>query len=243
MSTSIIIPLAANGFGSRWNDTELKYCFRSIEKHLTGYGDIFLIGHKPAWVKNVIYIPATDGDKTWDKERNIFNKIMIACNDERVTEDFLFMNDDHYLLKDYVAAHFPYYYQGTVSDYLGREDQYRNSINNTFAEIGGDHRFYDIHCPMLYTKEFFQWLKPAAWNKKYGYCIKTLYCALPWESMHRLTTITEYPDLKINQPLPSIKIKQLISGRHWFSIGNKAREGGIEVVLQELYPKKSLYEK
>lgn len=242
MNTSIVIPLAANGFGSRWNDTELKYCFRSIEKHLSGYGDIFLVGHCPKWVKNVIHIPTTDGDKTWDKERNIFNKIMLACNDERVTEDFLVMNDEHFLLRDFVAGQFPYYYEGTIADKLGRDDQYGNTINNTFAEIG-DARFYDVHCPMLYCKEFFQWLRPAAWNKKYGYCLKTLYCALPWHSMHRLTSETEYPDLKINVAIPSQKIKELIAGRHWFSMDNRAREGGMGAVLEELYPKKSLYEK
>src|SRR5688500_2320198 len=124
MKTSIVIPLAANGFGSRNNDIELRYCLRSIETHLSGYGDIFLIVHKPKWVKNVMHIPAEDEQRTWWKERNIYRKILLACEDPRVSDDFLFMNDDHYLLSDFVAGEFPYYREGTISDYLGRDDQY-----------------------------------------------------------------------------------------------------------------------
>lgn len=239
---SIVLPLASGGFGSRWEDQELRFALRGVEKHLTGYGDIFLIGHKPSWVQNVIHIPATDEDQTFWKERNIYNKIFIACNDERVSEDFLFMNDDHFLLKDYVAGGFPYYRQGTIVDYITREDQYGNTVKNTFAEIG-DVTFYDLHCPMVYNKEFFLWLRPAAWNKKYGYCLKTLYCAQPWYSMHRMMTETDYTDLKINAPLTAQQVREAIAGRDWFSMGNPARAGGIGQVLEELYPKKSKYEK
>src|SRR5688500_13559340 len=97
--TSIVIPL---GHGSHWGNTELRYCLRSVEKHLTGYGDVIIIGEKPAWLRNVIHIPFDEGPapKSFEKERNIFNKIMVACNDDRVTDSFLFMPADHLMLQN-----------------------------------------------------------------------------------------------------------------------------------------------
>lgn len=241
MNTSIVIPLASNGFGSRWGDTELRYCLRSIEKHLKGYGDIFLIGHKPNWVKNIIHIPATDGDKIYEKEKNIFNKIMLAVNDERVTDDFLFMNDDHYLMHDYEAKGFPYYYHGTGAEQINkRTDPYSTTLKNTYPHALGAFiaSYWDIHCPILYNKEGVRLIAEEDWTKKWGYCIKTLYC----EEME--IEGIEYPDLKIqDQFLSYSEIKELIKGRAWFSIHDRCRNDSMLAVLQELYPKKSKYEK
>lgn len=233
--TSIVIPLGA---GSRNNDLELRYCLRSIEKHLTGYGDIFIVGEKPDWLRNVIHIPCPDyGDKTYDKEHNIYCKIMAACADDRVTDDFLFMNDDHFLLQNYEAGKFPYYCQGWLSEFLTVSD-YKHTVNNTVEWLlGRDCPYFDIHCPILYNKEKFGWcVSHADWEKKFGYCIKTLYCEI------NAITAPEYPDLKINESYHSAQIHKLIAGRAWFSIGDKAFNGGIKKVLQDLYPKKSRYE-
>lgn len=234
-SVSIVIPL---DHGSRWNNTELRYCLRSIEKHLHGCGDIFIIGECPEWIRNVIHIPATDGDKTYEKERNIFHKIMIACRDEMVTEDFYFTNDDHFLLQDFDAASFPYHYTGLLHEEALRTDPYRQTIENTIKFFPNIDYNFDTHCPIVYNKErFIATVGAADWSVKWGYGIKSLYCGLngiPGEY---------YPDLKIRENLASGKIKELIAGRPYFSMDDKAREGGMLKVLQELYPKKSKHEK
>jgi hypothetical protein len=247
MSTSIIIPL---GHGSHWNNLELRYCLRSIEKYLTGYGDIFIVGEKPDWVCNIIHIPCPDyGDKTYDKERNIYTKIMTAIADERVTEDFLFMNDDHYLLRGYETSSFPYYFDSTLGNYKTVTD-YKYTVKNSIDLLGPNCPYYDIHCPIKYNK----WIFQAAFcanmaieidlKIKWGYCIKSVYGAhichsLPWGGPFENQ---QYPDLKINESLPAAKIRQLLTGRPWFSIGDKAFNGGIRQVLQDLYPHKSRYE-
>lgn len=235
MNTSIVIPL---GTGSRWGNLELKFALRSVEKHLSGYGEVFIVGECPGWLQNVIHIPAKDGDQIYDKERNIFNKIMIACNDDLVTHDFLFMNDDHFLLQDYVAGEFPLYCDGWLSDHVNRVDLYGNSAQNTSNVLHQDPPYFDIHCPIVYHKALFKRILPCYdWSVKWGYCIKTLYC-------HQVATHpTPYPDLKINELLPVALIKEQLAGRAWFSIGDRAREGGILQVLQELYPTPSKYEK
>lgn len=237
MNTSIVIPL---GTGSRWNDTELRYCLRSIEKHLTGYGDIFIIGEKPDWLRNVVHVPFADqGDKTYDKELNIYSKIMAAIADDRVTDDFLFMNDDHFLLQGYEAGKFPYYCHGWLNDFMITSD-YKHTVTNTanLFSLIPDILYFDVHAPVLYNKAIFAaTFAGLDWSKWFGYCIKTVYA----NNVIGLTAI-EYPDLKISEAYPASKIHKLLSGRAWFSIHDRAFNGGVRQVLQELYPKKSKYE-
>jgi hypothetical protein len=236
MSTSIVLPL---GTGSRNNDLELRYCLRSIEKHLTGYGDVFIVGNKPDWLHGIIHIPCPDyGDKTYDKERNIYTKIMAACSDERVSEDFLFMNDDHFLLQSYEAWRFPYYCQWNLNEYKTVTD-YKYTVKNTIealSETGHFNIYWDVHCPIVYNKQFIRTLSRLDWSIKFGYCIKTMYC----EKFVKHGVGAE--DLKINESLPASRIRQMLTGRPWFSIGDKAFNGGIKAALQELYPRKSKYE-
>jgi hypothetical protein len=236
MNTSIVIPL---GIGSHWQNQELRYCLRSIEKHLRGYGDIFIIGEKPPWLRHVIHIPFDEGfaPKCHEKERNIFTKIMAACADERVTDDFLFMNDDHYLLREYEAGAFPYYYDGDLAEKMTVTD-YKHTVWNTMALFNEEALYFDIHCPIIYNKLRFQYtFLDVNWSR-WGYCIKSVYmnsnsCAIRTE---------EYPDLKISEAYPASKIRELLAGRGWFSIGDRAREGELLQVLKELYPNKSKYE-
>lgn len=233
MKTSIIFPL---GNGSRWNDTELRYSLRGIEQHLSNYGEVFVIGERPSFLSNnIIHIPATDGDKTYNKERNIYTKIMAACNDPRVSDDFLFMNDDHFLLSNYRADQFPYYFDGMLGDVSSVSD-YRYTLHNTKSVLGVDVPCFDVHTPIVYNKRLFQLLSCYDWSVKFGYCIKTAYCARAGVAGK------PYQDLKIKDPLTTDQIKELIKGRDCFSVDNQAREGGLLQVLNELYPTKSRYE-
>jgi hypothetical protein len=235
MATSIVLPL---GTGSRHNNLELRYCLRSIEKYLTGYSDVFIVGDLPDWLRNVIHIPCYDqGDKTYDKERNIYTKIMAACADERVSEDFLFINDDHYLLQGYEAGKFPYYCHGWLRNQMTVTD-YKHTVSNTMKAFEDSMPYFDIHCPIRYNKfKFEAAMSQLVWSKPFGYCIKTGYC----NNIIGLKA-TECPDLKINEAYPAQKIRQMLTGRPWFSVGDRSFDGGIRRVLQDLYPHKSKYE-
>lgn len=240
--TSVIIPLASGTFASHTQDVELRYALRSVEKYLKGYGDIFIIGQAPRWIKNVTVIPATDNDKIYYKERNIFNKIMLACQDSRVSEDFLFLNDDHFLLSEFEAGEFPKYYQGLLIDELVRKTEfiYRNTLINTIEALKFKERwFFDVHCPIVYNKQKFQTLDEYDWGKKYGYCIKSLYGNNP----DKKSTIRHTTDLKLSGPLSSREIKEKIKDRLFFSTNDNVMEGGMLAVFEELYPSPSKYER
>ena len=169
----IVYPL---GHGSRWDNNELRYSLRSVEKNVTGVRKVFLVGQKPSWVKNVVHIAFPDDKSIADE--NIRFKVLAACSDKRISSDFLFMNDDHFIMKPVEAEKFPYYYADIFKTYLRRGDQYglrcRNShrylIDNNYSTL-----FYDIHYPIVYNKkkaeQIFSGLKP----KYSGYILKSLY--------------------------------------------------------------------
>lgn len=236
--TDIIIPLNNR---STQKNMELRYCLRSIEQHLSGAGNVFIIGHCPDWVTNATHIPLEEDPRNRFRDRNICNKIIAACKNRRVSDEFIMVHDDHFLLADFEASELPYYHCGLM---IPAQGQYGKTKANTLSLLH-DWDFvetvnnYDCHCPILFNKEkFMRSVALADWNKWYGYCIKTMYCVLNGIEGEQVD------DLKIRLPLKADEIKQAIAGRKWFSIGDRCfRPGGMEDVLNMLYPKPSKYER
>lgn len=220
---------------STQKNLELRYCLRSIEQYLSGVGNVFIVGYCPEWVDNVIHIPVDEDPRNRFRDRNIMTKMSIACRDDRVSDNFLMVHDDHFLLSDYEVAAFPYYHMGPL---VPSDSQYGKTKQNTLSLLGPVNN-YDAHCPIVFNKQLFmRSVALADWSKWYGYCLKTLYCVMNGIEGRYIT------DLKIRMPLKSDEIRQAIAGRPWFSIGDRCfREGGIMDVLNELYNKPSKYER
>lgn len=249
----ILIPLMHNG--SKYNNLELRYCLRSIEKHLKDYGNIFIVGEKPEWIQNVIHIPHPDNINNWQRAWNIYRKITAGINwvDEslggadwspikKLSDNFLFMNDDHYLLTDYVAGEFPYYHRGEINlnSFINNQPQYKQYINTTRISNRLYCYDFDVHCPVVYNQHIFKKVFEDLKWPEYGYAIKTVYC----NNMIDTTNWVPCEDLKfIERITQKESIYHALEGRQWFSIGDRAlKDGKMQEVLQELYPEPSKYE-
>lgn len=260
----ILIPL---GKGSRHDNFELRMCLRSIEKHLKGVSNIFIVGEKPGWVQNVVHIPQRDNPNNWMRAHNIYSKIMAACSYfddlkfhyqsledfERneitaslicISDNFLFMNDDHYLLTDYEASEFPYYHRGVIDlePMIVNRPQLMQ-MQNTIREISGWFSYsgydFDIHCPIVYNKNSFRHIfnRVRTWPE-HGYGIKSFYCSHLY-----LGNVKMIEDLKFSEPAMKESIYRVLEDRPWFSIGdNCLKSGAMKEVLTELYPNKSKWE-
>jgi hypothetical protein len=231
MPTDIIIPYNDR---STQKHLELHMCLRSIEKHLNGVGNIFIIGHMPEGFINLIHIPCEDDPRNRFRDRNICSKIIAACKDRRVSDNFLMVHDDHFMLEDFEASEFPYYQCGPL---VPGQGQYAHTKENTISVLGECNN-YDTHSPILFNKEkFMRSVALADWSKWYGYCLKTLYCVLNGIEGEY------YEDMKIRLPLKYEQIIEQISGRKWFSIGDRCFvDNGMKKVLEDLYSKPSKYE-
>jgi hypothetical protein len=230
----IVIPL---GTGSTWHDNELRYCLRSIEKNLTGYRDIYIVGAKRKWLQEVKYIDAKE-DYT-RKERCIFQKIILACEHPEVSDSFLFTNDDIFILQPTDASLVKYWMNRDLRYLMVISDgTYRNTVSNTFHFLNkGSHPLanYDIHVPIVYDKNRFLDLLAVDWRR--DHVIKSLYC--------NLNKVTGEPmrDLKFVKTMRKEDIYKAIEGRQFFSVNDHCLNQAMFDVLAELYPKPSKYEK
>lgn len=232
----------ALGKGSIHQNIELKYSLRSLEMHARNIGNVFLIGEKPKFLNYefVQHIHVRDNNLP---ERNIKNKIIAACELPQLSERFLFVNDDHFLLKEIDAANYPYYFKKNMSLLQGwqvrpRTDEYAQSLKNThdvLSERGLPGKHFDIHYPIVYNKYLFpQIIQSYNWSRKY--VSKSLYSnSLNIEGI-------EATDLKLNRAYPLATMMNMIADREIFSIGDYAFGIDLHRLFQQLYPNKSKYE-
>lgn len=218
------------GNGSRTGDIELRYSLRSVEKFLSGYNKVFIVGRLPKWFNKdkVVYLPFVDGTK---KQNNIYAKIMTAI-DNGISNRFMFWNDDHYLLQPLKSFQLKYYYEKTTEwHFEKRQGKYKETIANTKPG-----NFYDVHTPIIYNKAIFKnTVGKLDWGKEY--VIKSSYC-----NCLSFLDKEEIEDCKIEFDYPEEKIKELITDRMFFSTGDYALGVGMRKVLNELYPNKSSFE-
>lgn len=233
------------GTGSRWQNNELRYSLRSVHKYFTGLDKVVIVGHKPSFVTNVLHIPCQDsfpGSQAF-KERNICYKILRACAEEQISDRFLFMNDDYFFMRPIEVKKFPVYHKGKLEDSLSenmRENPYRHSLQNTYnilQALDCPTFHYDSHVPIIYHKKRFIWaMSNVNWDVEYGYVIKSLYanqCNLGGEYLE---------DCKLQKPRTIKEILEKIEDRFIFSIGDRAINDDLKLLMQSLYPKPSPYE-
>ena len=93
----IVYPLCILSKGQ--DDFELRYSLRSLDVQPWA-GNLYVIGHKPPWLKNAFHISFPDQWNLNFKDKNIIRKMLRACADERVSDPFIANSDDQYWLRE-----------------------------------------------------------------------------------------------------------------------------------------------
>lgn len=233
----IIYPL--RHAGSHWDNNELKYSLRSVEKHLTGVRNIWVIGERPKWINPANLNHRFHVDESIFPARNIYLKIKSMCQHPEISENFLFMNDDHFFTHDFVASEIPYYYTGDLRE-IKNNTTYQETINNTIRTLENRNRLtlnFDTHTPIIYNKEkFLKTTSEYFWTKDHAYCIKSIYCnTLKIEGVN-------IEDGKFRNPKGDEQLDHWLSKHKIFSIEDTAINRDLEKRFETLYPTKSKYE-
>lgn len=226
----IVIPL---GTESRWNDNELRFALRSIEKNLTGYRNVIIVGWCPKWVQNVVHIKKED--RAGKKQFSIFSKTLAAFDHPETSDSIAFWNDDHFLMDQMDLSDFRYWYDGTIDEWGQKAiGNYKGALLNT-ANLQGINRFYtDIHTPIIYQRAKFRALEKLDWAKEY--VIKTAY------TMQEMGNFEPMVDLKVNKALSYEEWVGKSKNRKFISIGPYGVNSGLVQLLTEHFPKRSKYE-
>lgn len=244
---TIIIPLTK----SKIDYLDLKYCLRSIEKFVTGYDKIVIIGERPKGIKNVIFIPFSETLSEMHKERNILDKIKYACEIEDVSDDFCFWNDDFIVLEPTDITDYPFYHKGDLENATDSKSMYRHTMRHTLdylklsigGKLSGSHVVvpltlnYDTHCPIIYNKQkFLSTFEGIDFDIPFGYGIKSMYANLN-------NVEGEYmPDCKFTGKNTKEEVKQRCMGRHIISCNETSLRHGLGEYLKEILPHKSTFE-
>lgn len=134
------------GHGSHHNNQELRYSLRALEQHCQDIGRVWVVGNRPHFLNNQVqYLWVEDKGAWW---QNAFIKTLAAI-EAGISEDFLLMNDDFYMLKDFSAQKYPYYHKGDIADKVC--NKYQEVIVNTkhvLQNLGKPFKHYGVHCPM-----------------------------------------------------------------------------------------------
>lgn len=135
------------GDGSMRGNDELRYSLRSIDAHCKDVDRVFIVGNKPAFLKDVEYIWVDDIKGKWWK--NAFRKTKAAI-EAGISENFLLMNDDFYMLKDFECSTYPVYHKGDIPSEPAND--YQKVIVNTRKVLereGKPFKHYGVHCPIV----------------------------------------------------------------------------------------------
>jgi hypothetical protein len=169
------------GKGSVWKNNEIRFSLRSVEKNLQGIRKIWVIGERPEFLKNINHIPFPD-ELPNNADGNIIRKVLRVCQEKMLTDNFLFINDDHLILKPVIAGDIPPYHKGDLTEFpkeyfelnFWRGRLFRTK--NILREKGYPTLHFDCHMPIILNKQRFpEVISEFDFEKNIGYTMKSLY--------------------------------------------------------------------
>jgi hypothetical protein len=155
------------------DNEELRYSIRSAVQNLP-HGKIWVVGGKPDWYMGR-YIQV-DQDKA--KYINARNSLRAICESEEISESFILMNDDFYIVNKIDSV--PYMYAGALNDKISqREDMFSGNLyisllRQTLASLSRKKiktiLDYELHVPMVMNKSRLMQIIDLSglWRSTYG---------------------------------------------------------------------------
>jgi len=233
------------GSGSRWNNNELRYSLRSLEKHGKNYNRLFLTGEKPDFMKdNVIY--------NYQPDKHIgcinhFLKVLWTFQNTDISDDILLNYDDNFFIKNVDISTCPFYYRAEViPEAFTVNNKHTRSLLFTkqiLKSLDKPVKNFEVHCPIIYNRHKFyefayKFTKFIDFNdKQKGLLPRSCY-------LNNFEVAGKYiSDCKIKKIISKQEIELAIKGRDIFSISGNVISGGIVEFLKENYPNKSRWER
>lgn len=234
----LVIPL---GKGSKWQDNELRYCLRSIEKNVRNVGKIFLVGEKPAFLNDqIIHIrqPFVSGNPA----QNIAMNVLAACKLPLLSEQFQLWNDDYFATGEIDAATYPNFYKCDLSETLAKNrTDYRKHVHATIEVLkrqGYSTLNFDVHYPSTFEKsKMIEVIEGNNFSKPFGLILKSLYFNTTGEAG------TLRRDCKQMHVKSLADWRKLATETELFSCFDSCIDKDFKDFLQETFPDKSSFEK
>lgn len=140
------------------DNEELKYSLRSLKN--LNHGRVFIAGYKPTWVDDrVEYIPS---EQAGNKYGNVRMSWRAALNDPRLSDDFILMNDDFFIMRPTKRIpvlrrlknidHYIDLFSKVDNDsYYVRSMRQTRELLHSWGIVDIDS--YELHVPMVFNKQ------------------------------------------------------------------------------------------
>lgn len=242
------------GTGSQWQDNELRYSLRSIERYAIGLGDVYIVGDKlPHFInpERVHYLQYSDvaGDPP---ALNVYRKIAHVFS-MGYFDKFLLSSDDHFFIKPTDFEHYPIFYKGERMPRQGEKGVGGKVYTHTMIDTGiylevhdFDTRYFEGHTNKLYTASAWGYLMAcglAKWMFHTEFGIST-------NAPMAAAILRLHPDYPCHYR-KDIKLRHLNTPEDWellkdansFSTYDSAIKSGVADYLQQLFPDPCRFEK
>lgn len=233
MNLPVVIPLG--GDPSMHDNIELRYTLRSIESYY-GSPEIFIVGIKPHWLKNVHHLPFKE-DPVQCRNKNVMQKLLLAA--ETLKTDFVRWSDDILALAPVESL--PYYSQGTMIEAAlrcnYRTARFQLVINNTIRKVGPHSPFFDIHTPIFIDHlKYSEFCAVSDWSDRNTHALRSYYCN--WAGY----SPTPFTDLKLFYSRTVSELDELCKERLFLSLGDESFKGQVVQWMAGRFPVKSRWE-
>jgi hypothetical protein len=239
MKTDVVIPLKSY---NKWDNREICFCLRSIEKHLKGFGKVFIVTDRaPGWLQNVEIVRCADTQHRpqWTTTMKILQAWKAGAS-----ENVIVFNDDFYLTAPADAASYPYRYIRRMPsvETPARVTPYSRAMANTVRylkkrgiEAPGH---FGVHCPIVYNREKFDDCALCVdWSPQAEYLTRFLYGNLAGVASE------QHNDCKLYHERNESVLAKQVGSNSFFSIADEAIGAGMQRYLLSLYPEPSRFEK
>lgn len=234
------------GSGSAWQNNELRFSLRSVEKNLSGVRHIYVVGEDPGFLSDrVRYIYHPD-PLHQNADGNMALKILRACREEELSENFLLMNDDFIIARQMEAPRIPWFHKGNFRD---RPDAYwtghlyRQRLHHTYLALKERNLptlQYDYHAPMLMNKlEFPRVMASFEFEKGIGYTFRSLYGNL----MNLPAIPVDGQKVTIYDPYTVSQITRRVGQASFVGYNDAGLNDALKIWLWQQFPRQSRYEK
>jgi hypothetical protein len=218
------------------DNEELRYSIRSAVKNLP-HDKIWVVGGKPDWYTGN-YIKVS---QTRSKYVNARNNLKTICASEDISDSFILMNDDFYIINKVHSV--PYMYSGTLDAKIKiREDlftgnSYITLLRQTLSVLSRRSKNpildYELHVPMVMEKKkLSKVLKfSGLWRSVYGNMFEVGGNQIKDVKVYNKTDKFYTTSYDIN----NLEYDYLSSNDNSFEIIK-------DMLLKKMFPDKSIYE-
>ena len=217
------------------NGFELRYSLRSLKN--IQHKKVYIVGDKPNRIKNVKHIPVKDDQ--WNKYKNVLNKMYQICNNKEISDDFIYMHDDNFIIKP--IKELKYYKRSTLENHCEKikktfwENHYYRAMKYV-RDIFPDGYSYDVHTPIVFNKEKLRLILDLYWHEPSSK--RSLYCntyQVGWRFME-----SGKEDIKVHQRNKNYYIRK---NQQFLSSDNiLVFDKDFNKLLHKLFPNKCQYE-